>query len=171
MTCDEGRERIARVSFVGWAGLPPGCRPGDLFERFPREDPADWPRRPLGEDYEPVAFAQLDLARYYRPAANLRDGALVLFDGMNPQLDGGLEPLLADLGAPAVRLDYAHGTLGVGSGELVFCDRGITLFVNTTGDTALHVALYHVTTVDDYRRRLRLHLGKTLRPRPVPGEA
>jgi hypothetical protein len=81
---------------------------------------------------------------------------------MNPQAELGA----LGLGEPEERLDYAHGTLPVDAGEWVFAARGITLFVNTTAETLLHVALYAPTTAAGYRAALRPHLGKTLRPRP-----
>jgi hypothetical protein len=83
---------------------------------------------------------------------------------MNPEHE--LSPLVDELGDAPERLDYAHGTLPVDGGEWVYADRGITLFVNTTAEELLHVALYAPTGVADYRARLRPHLGKTLRPLP-----
>jgi hypothetical protein len=53
----------------------------------------------------------------------------------------------------------------------VYPSRGATLFLNTTADTALHVALFRPMTCEQYRRMLRPHLGKTLRPRLLAGEA
>jgi hypothetical protein len=94
------------------------------------------------------------------------DGTLVLFDGMNPELAGPFATLRDDLGTPAGRLDWERGTLKIRGGEWVYPERGITLFVDPdAANTALHVAVYHVTTLDVYRRTLRPHLGKQLLPK------
>jgi hypothetical protein len=155
--CSQAHDRIARVELAGWTGLPAGCPPSAFGLSG---DPEEWAVRPLGDDFRPARFRLLELTGYYRPTVSVRDGAVVLFDGMNPQADlGALE-----LGEPEERLDYAHGTLPVDAGEWVFAARGITLFVNTTADTLLHVALYAPTTAAGYRADLRPHLGKTLRP-------
>lgn len=167
MGTDTVRDLIVSAQLVGWHGLPAACRPNDLFGEL-SNDTSEWAQRPLGEDYERAAFAVLDLPNYYRPTVSVRDGEVVLFDGMNPELAGGLCPLLEDLGLPETELDYSHGTLPVPRGEWVFPRRGVTLFLNATGESALHVALYQATSVEAYRRRLRPHLGKTLRPRAVP---
>jgi hypothetical protein len=155
------------VNLVGWDGLPPGCRPHELFPELP-DSTSDWAQRPLGDGFERAAFALAELPGYYRPTVSARDDVVVLFDGMNPELRDGFEALAADLGAPAARLDYRHGTLPVPDGEWIYGSRGLTLFVNTTADTALHVALYPTTTTEEYLEALRPHLGKTLRPR-TPG--
>ena len=97
--------------------------------------------------------------------ANFRDGALILVDGMTPELDGGAGPLLADLGTPATRLDWDFGTLPISQGEWPYPERGITLFLNTTSDKVLHLALY-APTLDAYLGSLRPPLAK--RPLPMP---
>jgi hypothetical protein len=158
MTCEEARRRIERVELGGWTGLP-ACPPSALGADG---DVEEWAERPLGEDFERASFRVLECAGYYRPTVSVRDGVVVLFDGMNPEHE--LAPLAAELGDPAERLDYAHGTLPVDGGEWVYAGRGITLFVNTTAEELLHVALYAPTEVADYRARLRPHLGKTRRP-------
>ena len=168
--CADARDRITRVELVRWPGLPSGCRPSELFPEL-SDDTSQWAVRPLGGEYERAAFAVVDLPGYYRPTVSVRDGAVVMFDGMNPRLAGGLEPLVSDLGDPEARLDYRHGTLSVERGEWVYPSRGATLFVNTTADAALHVALFRPMTCEQYLRLLRPHLGKTLRPRPLAGEA
>jgi hypothetical protein len=164
--CGDARDRITRAELVRWPGLPSGCRPSELFPEL-SDDTSGWAVRPLGEEFERAAFAVIDLPGYYRPTVSVRDGAVVLFDGMNPRLTGGLDPLLSDLGDPQARLDYCHGTLPVDRGEWVFPSRGVTLFVNTTGDAALHVALFRPVALQEYLRQLRPHLGKTLRPLPA----
>ena len=156
--------RIGAVDLLGWDGLPRGCAPHELFGDL-SDDTSAWAQRPLGEEFERAAFAVLDLPGYYRPTVSVREGAVVLFDGMNPKLRGGFARLASDLGAPPVRRGYSHGTLAIADGEWIYATRGLTLFVNTTAETALHVALYAPTTTEAYVSDLRPHLGKTLRPK------
>jgi len=52
----------------------------------------------------------LELPGYYRPLVTVRDDVVVLFDGTNPALDPGLPALLQDLGEPAAKEDFDHGT-------------------------------------------------------------
>lgn len=165
MDCSVIRKNIANRDFVGWTGIPVACDGAALFGA-PPADLASRPRRNLGDEFAPATFWGLELPGYYRPTASFVDGQLVLFDGMNPELVGGFAPLREDLGAPAARLDWERGTLKIAGGEWAFPERGITVFVDPDApDAALHIAVYHATTLDTYRRTLRPHLGKQLLPR------
>ncbi len=164
-SCPAVRKALETCDFRHWQGLPAACAAHDLFADLPT-DLSDLPTRPLGDDFAAADFVLLDLPGYYRPMASFRAGKLVLFDGMNPELAGDFAALHADLGAPVARLDWYHGTLPIPAGEWVYPARGITLFVNTTADTALHIALYGATNLETYRSELRPHLRKRLTPRP-----
>jgi len=162
--CNQIRQAVEGRDFIGWKGLMAGCASGEIIAGLPTSL-RDLPARYLGEDYRPVAFVLLALAGYYRPMASFDGDRLVMIDGALPELHGGLEPLLADLGAPEAQLDWYYGTLEIKAGERVFPRRGITLFLNTTRDKALHIALFHPTALDTYNRELRPHLRKTLNKR------
>ncbi|MDH3600590.1 MAG: hypothetical protein OEU26_13220 [Candidatus Tectomicrobia bacterium] len=157
------RQAIKTRDFVGWNGLPASCAPSDLFDDFP-VDPSDRPVRPLGELFQPSVFVLLDIDGYYRPTASIRDNELVLFDGMTPDLLGGFARLRDDLGGPAARLDWFYGTLEIPNGEWVYPERGITIFLNTSTDKALHIAVYQRTDLDNYVSTLRPNLRKKLKP-------
>lgn len=159
--CGAARGAIERCAFVGWRGLPTGCPADALLPGLPAGPAGEWPVRHLGADLRPATFALLDLDAYYRPMASFDGPRLVLVDGMNPELAGGLAPLLADLGDPAERLDWFYGTLAIPRGEWVFPERGITLFLNTDADDALHIALYRPASAAEYLRVLRPNLRKT----------
>lgn len=161
--CAAIRKAIETRNFLGWQGLPAECTAKELFDNIP-DDLSDRPTRSLGDDFQSATFVPVELEGYYRPMANFRQGQLVLFDGMNPDLAGGFAPLHKDLGEPAARLDWYYGTLEIRAGEWVYPERGITVFLNTTADKALHIALYHSTTLAEYNRILRPHLKKKLRP-------
>jgi hypothetical protein len=165
--CESIRQSIETRNFLDWRGLPQGCTAQDLFSNIP-EDLSDRPVRPLGSDFSSATFVLLELAGYYRPMASFRNNQLILFDAMNPELAGGFPPLHQDLGEPATRLDWHYGTLSIPTGEWVYPERGITVFLNTTADKALHIALYHPTTLSEYQRHLRPHLQKHIRPLRVP---
>jgi hypothetical protein len=125
-------------------------------------DADEWPTRLLGKRDTP--WLLVDVPGYYRPTVSVRDGVVVMFDGMNPELDGGWEPLAADLGEPEAKLDWMRDTLPMKGGEWVYPARGITIFGRAAGNAALHVAVYPPTTLAEYEASLRLDLGTTLRP-------
>lgn len=157
------REAIETRNFVGWQGIPKGCTAQNLFDDVP-DDLSDRPVRRLGDDVRSAKFVLLELEGYYRPMVSFREGQFILFDAMNPELAQGFAPLRDDLGEPAARLDWYYGTLEIPDGEWVFPERGITVFLNTTADKALHIALYRPTMLKKYRKRLRPVLRKRLRP-------
>jgi hypothetical protein len=166
--CQAAARAIRERQFVGWRGLPGGCTPAALVPGLPDPLPelADQPARRLGSDASSAAFVVLELPGWYRPMASFRGGSVVLVDGMTPELAGGAAPLLADLGAPAAKLDWDYGTLPIAHGEWPYPERGVTLFLNTTSDKVLHMALYVPTTLEVYLRTLRPPLAK--RPAPAP---
>ena len=160
-TCAAARKAIETRGFVGWQGLP-ACTGDQLFDGFPA-DLSDRAKRPLGSSFSSAVFVLLELPGYYRPMANVRDGKLILVDGMNPEI-GDVPALLADLGEPKAKLDWDFGTLPFSEREFVYPERGITLFLNTERDKALHVAVFAATDLETYLETLRPHLRKTRRP-------
>ncbi len=159
------RNAIENRDFVGWKGLPDSCSPDDIFEDF-SGDLINGASRPLGKSFKRAIFSVVNVAGYYRPTINTRDGVLILFDGMNPELAGGFVRLHEDLGEPAARLDWAYGTLKIPLGEWVYPERGITVFLNTTADKALHIALYSPADLETYVNVLRPDLSTKRMPRP-----
>ncbi len=163
--CVRAARAIRERDFIGWRGFPTTCGAAELLGAPPPADLAERPKRALGDGFVEAVAVLLDLPGYYRPTASFRGGKLVLLDGMNPAVKGGAAALRADLGAPAARLDFEHGTLPIAAGEWAFPARGITLFVEPVNGEILHVALYHPTDLAEYVHALRPHLGK--RPWPV----
>lgn len=158
MTCEDAKQAIETRRFVGWSGLPAGCTPDAMFG-VPFEE-EEWPTRMLGK--RSTRWVQVEVAGYYSPTVSVRDGVVVLFDGMNPDLDGGWAPLAADLGEPEAKLDWYRDTLLMTGGEWVYPARGITIFGRAAGNAALHVAVYTPTTLAEYEASLRPDLGTTL---------
>ncbi|MBL8622200.1 MAG: hypothetical protein JNK64_12880 [Myxococcales bacterium] len=158
-TCESARQAVASRRFIGWRGLPAGCDPSALVG-VGFDD--TWGMRKLGDRFQPARMRLLEWPGYYRPLVSVRDGAVVMIDGTNPELDGGWAALAADLGAPEATRDFVHGTTPMGGGERVYASRGITVFVNPDNDFVVHVAVYPPTTVADYLERLRPSLGKVM---------
>lgn len=156
-TCNDARTAITARQFVGWRGLPAGCRPEELVG-IAFDD--GWGMRRLGEALEPARMRVLEVGGYYRPLVTVREGEVVMIDGMNPELAGGWSALEADLGAPDARRDFVFGSTPMAGGERVYASRGITVFVNPENQFVLYVALYAPTTVSDYLARLRPDLTK-----------
>lgn len=162
--CQNAVEQIRQLDFEIWDGLPVDCQLKELIN-LESIDVREYPIRHLGKKMVEVHSVLLDLPGYYRPTVNLRNGKVVMFDAMNPVMTGNLETLKAHLGKPALTLDWHYGTLPLEKGEWVFPDKGITLFLNSTFDKVLHIALYHATSSRDYLNKLRPNLKKTLLPR------
>jgi hypothetical protein len=159
ITCQDARSAIEARRFVGWNGLPPDCTPLELFGIPPD---AELGFRRLGS--AEARQRLLELPGYYRPLASIRDGVVVMLDGTNPELEGGWPALQGDLGEPAAKEDFAHGTYEIPRGEWIYPDRGITVFVRSDATVVVHVAVYAPTTLERYLAELRPHLGKRLHP-------
>ena len=157
------KDAIVKVDFVGWQGLPDSCSPSDILDSFPT-DLSEKPTRLLGASFNPAVTVLLNLDGYYRPTVSIRNNTIILFDGMNPKLLDGFTPLRENLKEPDVRLNWFYGTLEIPNGEWVYPKRGITIFLNTSFDKVLHIALYKSTNLADYLSNLRPNLRK----RPLP---
>jgi hypothetical protein len=155
-TCAEAKQAIEARRFVGWRGLPAGCSPDAMFGVKFEEN--EWPTRRLGK--KTTRWIKVgDVRGYYQPTASVRDNVVVLFDGMNPELEGGWAPLAADLGQPEAKLDWYRDDLLMKDGEWVYPARGITIFGRAAGNAALHIAVYAPTTLTEYETSLRPKLG------------
>jgi hypothetical protein len=152
MSCEEVREAIAARRFVDWRGLPPGCTAEQLFG-VPLD--SSWGALPLGDAREQARSRLLEIPGYYRPLAYARDGVVVAFDAMNPELDGDAPALAKSLGPPDATLDWIFGTVSMPGGEQVHAARGITLSLNPETQGVVYVTVYAPTTVETYLKRLR----------------
>jgi hypothetical protein len=152
LTCDTAKRAIELRRFVGWRGLPASCAPDAVFG-IKLDD--TWGVQPLGSSFEKARTRLIELPGYGRALAYARDGALVMFDAMSPQLDGGWPALSADLGAPEETHDWVFGTVAMPAGELVYAKRGLTIFLNPENQVVVYVTVYVPMTLDEYARRLR----------------
>jgi hypothetical protein len=150
--CDAAKQQIERRHFIGWRGLPAACTSDALFGVAFDET---WGAGKLGADFEPARQRVLELAGYYRPMAYVREGHVVAFDGMNPELDADWAALSKDLGEPDAKLDWVHGTTPMSAGERVYAQKGITVFLNPSNDFVVYVMVYVPTTVEQYTKLLR----------------
>jgi hypothetical protein len=83
---------------------------------------------------------------------------VVLLDAPYLELQHDLPSLLAALVDPAAKLDTDSVTLPVSTGEWVYSDRGLTLFLSETDVTVFHLAAFAATTLSYYKDHLRLSL-------------
>ena len=162
LSCESARQAIEARLFTGWSGLPAGCSPKTLFGVALD---GSWGQRRLGSGRVAAQSRLLEISGYYRPMASVRDGAVAMFDAMNPELASGWPPLAADLGAAETTFDWWYGTVAMPGGERVYASRGITVFTNRDGDDVLHLAVYTPVSVDTYVHTLRPNLEKKLTPR------
>jgi hypothetical protein len=161
MTCEAAKQAIEARRFTGWRGMPSSCTAEALFGKKLDDE---WGSRPLGASFEKARSRVLELAGYDSALGYVREDHAVLFDGMNPQLDGGWPALATDLGKAESTLDWVAGTIAMPKGELVYASRGITIFLNPENNWVFYVTVYAPTTVEDYAKRLRPAREK----RPLP---
>lgn len=83
---------------------------------------------------------------------------VVLVDAMEIDLPGGLLALMNAIGKPEAKLDSYLGVLEIQGSEWVYCSRGMTLYVNPDNGILLRIAVYASTTLEEYKRDLRLDL-------------
>lgn len=157
-TCESALEMIQNIHFLNWKGLPADCDWSALTGDYP----TDWngvPVRSLGTNFQKAPFLTFELEGYMRPSIAFVEGIPTLFEAMGPKIED-LSALLEFLGEPAAKLDWDFGTLPFKKKEFVFPEYGITLFLNTDLDKALHIALYPSTSLKNYLANLRPELGK-----------
>jgi hypothetical protein len=160
-TCEAARKAIEAHRFIGWRGLPSQCAPDALFG-VPLDE--RWGELQLGTSFEPARSRLLDIDGYYRPMAYVRGVCVVMFDAMNPVLDGGWGALSADLGRPDATQDWVHATTAMPGGVRIYASKGVTIFLNPRNDFVIHVSLYAPATVEEYITRLLVNWEK----RPIP---
>jgi hypothetical protein len=87
----------------------------------------------------------------------------VAFDSkllMSPEHFPGL---LVKLGEPAAKLDFIFANVELKAGEWVYPERGLTLFMNPENGYLLRVAAYPKTTLEHYRKDLRIVFARPVR--------
>ena len=89
---------------------------------------------------------------------------LLLIDAVRPDLPGGFDALFEKIGQPSEELDSYLGTLPIRKSEWVYPERGLTLFVNPANRLLLRIAVYRPTSIEDYRKTLRLDLQRIRLP-------
>jgi hypothetical protein len=160
--CDKAQKMIIARDFRAWHGLPNGCD----WTAWTGPVPTDWQevmRRPLGSSFRLGYQLFFELPGYDDLSLAYADGRPILFEARYPQIVA-YDTLLQTLGQPAAKLDWDFGTLPLPKGEWVYPQRGITLFMGQSHQTAYHIVLYPATTLKDYQENLRPKFKKTLRP-------
>jgi len=156
---------IERREFVGWQGLSRTLSPDALFGLGVD---TVWGEQKLGSEFLRARSHVLEMEGYYRPTVYAREGAVVMFDGMNPQLAPPWNVLQAEFGAPDSALDWSYDGIALAEAELIFASRGITVFLNTANGFVVFVSLFEPTTVDHYVRHLRIERSRRRGRRATP---
>jgi hypothetical protein len=149
--------RFATRDFRGWSGLQPRTTLHDIAAAFEVDD-VPQPAL-LGSELRQAGWVTVAADGF--PAGIrvwLDEMDVVLLEGEDPDLPGGLQPLLDELGEPEARLDSYLGTLPLEGSEWVYPTRGLALYVNPENMLLLRVAGYAPASLDEYERRLRLDL-------------
>jgi hypothetical protein len=161
--CENARQTISSLDLRAWQGLPTRCD----WQVWTGPLPSDWREvyaRPLGSSARPAHQLDVAVPGYQHPHLYFVAGEAVLFEALvGPALEAFPE-LLKELGTPAAQLDWDFGTLPLPRAEYVYPARGITLFLNTDQDRALHIGLYAPTTLEAYLEQLRPRFGSQRRP-------
>lgn len=154
MNCESARQTILSLDLRKWSGLPADCD----WQALTGPLPDNWDEvfaRSLGSSFRRAHQLAADVPGYTNPHLFFVDGKAVLFEAMAGPILVEFKDLLDGLGEPAAKLDWDFGTLPLKASEYVYPARGITLFLNTEKDRALHVGLYAATTLEDYLANLR----------------
>jgi hypothetical protein len=148
-------DAVAARDYRGWRGIPASAPYAGLEARFPRLVEMAAPGR-LGSAGRPVPY------RYhvaYGYPQNLRvwfDGPLVaLVQADLPHLAHRTGDLLADLGAPAARLDHRWDVVLVRGGARLYPDRGIAVFTDHAS-ALVRLALFARCPLSEYLARLHM---------------
>lgn len=160
--CEMAMQNIIECDFYTWNGLPEECN----MEKIVGPLPESWentPVRHLGSNFRETKWIVIQHAKYYRPSICYYNGKAVLFEAMVEEIKGNHEELIKSYGLPSAKLDWNFGTLPLSESEYVFPNRGITLFIDAEEMKVLYVALYQVTTLDNYIENLRPNLGKVIK--------
>jgi hypothetical protein len=88
------------------------------------------------------------------------DAQVLLLDAPSLTLADGvdIDVLLRGLGKPTAELESYLGTLAIARSELIYPERGLTLYVNPQNAILLRAVAYEPCELDHYVRRLRLDL-------------
>lgn len=159
-------DAIARLrdgDLTVWNGLPAGTEPADLEPAI--DAPGDAPAMTgLGLRKALVRFGELagtDVEAEVWVSPESSEVWLVAID--DPPFAGAPAQVLERLGAPALRLDNALGTVSLPGSEWVYPDRGLTVFADEEDERVWRVALFTPCPPEQYEERYRAFLGQRRR--------
>jgi hypothetical protein len=163
-TCLEALDAFAAKDFESWHGLPSACTVAEALRVFAAQD--DWiGEAKLGLEAVSRSYRFCGAARYESPLRVWFQGSEILMVEAEAPLDDlPLQTLTAQLGAPTAKLDTYFGVVKVKQGEWVYAERGIALSIDSSGASLSRICVFAPTTLEQYRRSLRLDV----RQRPLP---
>ena len=166
MDCKATLRILADRDFRRWPGLPAGCSLTDVTSAFPLLNDGVG-LTILGEQNADFRMVMVD--GYDSPVRVWSNDDLVLMlDIEFPQLSTSLDALLAEIGEPEAKLDSFLSTLRLEQNEWVYPSRGLTLFINPDNDVLLRLAVYSPTTLDVYKKELKMNLQTRRLPKRQP---
>ena len=155
--CDAAIEAIRTMNLKAWNGLPADCDLAQIKAAFPPSSSSTWNARLGGTSTE---FVMVPVPNQEDPMRVWFDeGGVLLLDMKYPDIGITTDVLREALGAPAVALDFPFASgLQIEHGQLVWPDRGITLFLKPKNGKLVRVALFAPCSLEHYRSRLMLDL-------------
>lgn len=163
----EALQALAARDFRDWHGLAPETSLADVAAVCDAD--TTWRATAwLGDEHQPAEWLsgtcreyEMGIRIWVAPGGH----RVLLMDTESPVLRTELPVLLQTLGTPAAKLESYLGTFCLEESEWVFASRGLTLYVNPETLQLLRLAVYPATSLEDYRRNLRLDLQMQRLPR------
>jgi hypothetical protein len=149
--CAKALGDLARGSFAGWRGIPPGCSASDIARLWPeaKEEPAEG--KMSGRS---LRFCDLSAGVHgHAPTAWFDDrDRVVQISIRNPRILEDVQQLLAGFGDAETKIESGVG-YDPDAEQWVYASRGVTFFVRDDW-TVPRVVVYPPTTAADYAENL-----------------
>ncbi len=146
-------QQFDQRQFSDWHGLSPECTASDVAN-YAGGDLSQSGTHWLGEKKLAASFVSLAFQGYEDPVKLwFRGDQVVSLEAEYPQLDDA-KALLASLGKPDATLDFYFDIMLNQGGEYVFCEKGITLFMDSQREDAVKISVYPPMNLDDYKANL-----------------
>ncbi|MDH4272673.1 MAG: hypothetical protein OEW18_11945 [Candidatus Aminicenantes bacterium] len=154
---------FARRDFMDWKGLPE-CLLSDLESVF-LVDHGWRGAGKLGSEKHAATYV-MATAKEYQEQIRIwqKNERVLMIDADLTAEQPSLEAIFPSPGKPDTRMDSYFGVILIRKSEWIYAARGLTIFTEPKSRTLFRIVVYQPTTVDHYRRFLRLDLH----PRPIP---
>lgn len=156
-TCQRTLILFANKEFTQWNGIPSECSVSDIFSIF-KPNMEDFAVGTLGSEYIRTPYKVCSVDNYAEPIQVwFREDEIVKIEAQYVNLSSDqFKAILQFFGEPVEKFDYYLGNALVSKAEWVFPERGISLFFNGDRTGLVKLSVYHSTSLDKYRRRIRV---------------